>query len=82
MLIMFGILGSSTANIYTSITAIDTKAPLFTGTLVDPTSGNKCELSVLLKGSEGTEWEIYHINKIGRLVQGVGTQIPTSTNKI
>ena len=53
----------------------ETAARHFTGAVLDPATGNLCEIGALLKGSEGAAWGIASANEIGRLAQGIGTDM-------
>ena len=60
----------------------ETAARHFTGAVLDPATGNLCEIGALLKGSEGAAWEIASANEIGWLAQGVGTEMLKGMNTI
>ena len=50
--------------------------------VIDPKTGSSLEYRHLIKGPAKSIWENLFANKIGRLSQGVGTRIPSGTDKI
>ena len=49
---------------------------------MDPTSGQALKNRHLIRGPNGDTWVKALANNLGRLDQGVGTYMPTSTNTV
>ena len=49
---------------------------------IDPASGQALEYWHLIRGPDGATWVKDLANNLGRLAQGVGTRMPTSTNNV
>ena len=49
---------------------------------IDPASGQSLEYRHLIRGPDGATWVKALANNLGRLSQGVGTRMPTSTNTV
>ena len=50
--------------------------------VIDPTTGFSLKYRHLVKGDDSIRWTTGFANELGRLVQGVGTRMPTGTNTI
>ena len=50
--------------------------------VIDPTTGFSLEYHHFVKGDDSIRWTTGFANELGRLVQGVGTCMPTGTNTI